>query len=96
MTYKDNITAILECNFPGFKQEIIDNACNRILGLNTKSVIMIPSMRQLPVNCHVCPFVVWDDDYDGYYCPWNQCVVDDYDGDKKRIDTCPLAEKEVS
>lgn len=36
MTYKDNITAILECNFPGFKQEIIDNACNRILELKTR------------------------------------------------------------
>lgn len=31
MTYKENITAILECYFAGFKKEIIDNACNRIL-----------------------------------------------------------------
>ena len=31
MTYKDNITAILECYFTGFKEEIIDSACNRIL-----------------------------------------------------------------
>lgn len=31
MTYKENITAILECHFGGFKEEIIDSACNRIL-----------------------------------------------------------------
>jgi len=31
MTYKENITAILECYFTGFKKEIIDSACNRIL-----------------------------------------------------------------
>lgn len=33
MTYKDNITSILECNFSGFKKEIIDNACDCILRL---------------------------------------------------------------
>ena len=31
MTYKENIKAILECSFAGFKEEIIDSACNRIL-----------------------------------------------------------------
>lgn len=31
MTHKENITAILECYFSGFKKEIIDSACNRIL-----------------------------------------------------------------
>lgn len=31
MTYKENITAILECYFTGFKKEIIDSACSRIL-----------------------------------------------------------------
>ena len=31
MTYKENIMAILECNFAGFKKEIIESACNRIL-----------------------------------------------------------------
>ena len=34
MTYKENITAILECYFSGFKKEIIDSACNRILEQN--------------------------------------------------------------
>ena len=37
MTYKENITAILECCFAGFKQEIIEAACNRILGLKPKT-----------------------------------------------------------
>lgn len=31
MIYKENITAILECYFTGFKKEIIDSACDRIL-----------------------------------------------------------------
>lgn len=35
MTPKENITAILECYFTGFKQEIIDSACNRILEQET-------------------------------------------------------------
>ncbi len=33
MTYKDNVKAILECFFSGFKEEIIDSACDRILEL---------------------------------------------------------------
>lgn len=31
MTHKENITAILECYFTGFKKEIINSACDRIL-----------------------------------------------------------------
>ncbi len=31
MSIKENIKSILECYFAGFKEEIIDNACNRIL-----------------------------------------------------------------
>ena len=31
MTHKENIMAVLECYFTGFKKEIIDSACNRIL-----------------------------------------------------------------
>jgi hypothetical protein len=31
MTHKENIRAILECHFTGFKEDIIDSACNRIL-----------------------------------------------------------------
>lgn len=30
MTTKENIRAILECYFAGFKEEIIDDCCNRI------------------------------------------------------------------
>lgn len=37
MTRKENITAILECCFAGFKEEIIEAACNRILGLKPKN-----------------------------------------------------------
>lgn len=31
MTHKENITAILECFFSGYKEELIEEACNRIL-----------------------------------------------------------------
>lgn len=37
MTHKENITAILECYFTGFKKEIIDSACNRILEQESKA-----------------------------------------------------------
>lgn len=37
MTYKENITAILKCCFAGFKEEIIEGACNRILELAPKN-----------------------------------------------------------
>lgn len=37
MTYKENITAILECCFAGFNEEIIEGACNRILEIEPKT-----------------------------------------------------------
>ena len=37
ITYKENIKAILECYFTGFKEEIIDSACNRILEQEPKT-----------------------------------------------------------
>lgn len=33
LSYVDNVKAILECHFPGFKGEIIDNACTMICKL---------------------------------------------------------------
>lgn len=36
MTYKENVKAILECFFTGFKEEIIDSACDRILDIQQK------------------------------------------------------------
>lgn len=36
MTYEENVRAILESNFAGFKEEIIDAACKSINGLSTK------------------------------------------------------------
>lgn len=36
MTYKENIKAILECNFAGYKEEIIENACVRIIELKCR------------------------------------------------------------
>ena len=35
MTYEQNVKAILESNFAGFKEEIIDIACKRICMLET-------------------------------------------------------------
>ena len=35
MTYEENVRAILESNFAGFKEEVIDTACRNICGLRT-------------------------------------------------------------
>lgn len=51
MKYKENITAILECCFAGFKEEIIEAACNRILGLKTKTGHWIEGQTDNP-NIH--------------------------------------------
>lgn len=40
MTYEQNVKAILESNFAGFKEEIIDIACKRICMLETKEEII--------------------------------------------------------
>lgn len=42
MTYEENVRAILECNFVGFKEEIIDAATQRICELNIPKGITIP------------------------------------------------------
>lgn len=39
MTYKENIKTILGCYFTGFKEEIIDSACNRILEQEPKGIL---------------------------------------------------------
>lgn len=53
MTYKENIKAILECCFAGFKQEIIEAACNRILELEpfiNKPCISSGTCREDKIN----------------------------------------------
>jgi len=62
MTYKENITAILECYFAGFKKEIIDSACNRILEQE-------PKIESKYCNCNTC---VNSDEVDGSNC--YECV----------------------
>lgn len=47
MTYEENVRAILESNFTGFKEEVIDTACKMILGLRTYGE-WIPCVEQLP------------------------------------------------
>lgn len=56
MTYKENITAILECCFAGFKQEIIEAACNRILGLKPKTGHWI-RVDKTNVKCSACEVI---------------------------------------
>ena len=48
MTHKENIKAILECYFTGFKEEIIDSACNRLLEQQSKTEQWIPVSEGLP------------------------------------------------
>lgn len=58
-------------------------------------MIIIPKMKHLPENCFVCPFSFWDDENDEHWCSYHICIVEIYDGDKKRMDICPLVETEV-
>lgn len=58
-------------------------------------MITIPEMDHLPDNCHDCPFCYYDYEYSEYWCPWNNCTVDYYDGDIMRMEDCPLVESEV-
>ena len=58
-------------------------------------MITIPDMENLPVNCIECPFSFWDDETDEHICSWHMWIVECYDGDKKRMNTCPLVETEV-
>ena len=51
MTHKENIRAILECHFAGFKEEIIDSACNRILEQEIRQYEVKAVTRG---NCMMC------------------------------------------
>lgn len=47
MSYEENVRAILECNFSGFKDEIIDRAVKMIIELEPKQIV-IPKDIELP------------------------------------------------
>lgn len=40
MSYEENVRAILECNFAGFKDEIIDRAVKMIMELEPKQIVI--------------------------------------------------------
>lgn len=50
MSYEENVRAILECNFAGFKDEIIDRAVKMIMELEPKQIV-IPKDIELPHMC---------------------------------------------
>lgn len=54
MTYREKITAILECSFAGFKEEIINSACNCILEQKPKTGHWIISPNDCFVHCSEC------------------------------------------
>lgn len=58
MTYKENIKAILECYFTGFKEEIIDSACNRILEQEPKigHWKFVQRGKYIDICCSNCDF----------------------------------------
>jgi hypothetical protein len=60
MTYKQNIMAILECNFAGFKEEIIESACNCILKLNPCEDYV---SRQATLNAIIKELCIKDESY---------------------------------
>ena len=66
MTYKENIRAILECYFTGFKKEIIDSVCNRILEQEPKTGHWI----DLDEKSAVCSCCYRNNTLFGDYCKW--------------------------
>ena len=73
MTYKENITAILECYFTGFKKEIIDSACNRILEQQPKTGRWINTDEGFsPCKCSECKTVELKK---SNYCPNCGCCM---------------------
>ena len=58
-------------------------------------VIVIQEMENLPNNCHECPLSYCDDENCDYWCPWYHCTVDAHGGETRRMDGCPLQEREA-
>ena len=56
MTHKETMTAILEYYFSGFKKEIIDDACNRILDLEPKFIAKSDGTVEQINYCEDCVF----------------------------------------
>lgn len=75
MTHKENIRAILECYFTGFKEEIIESACDRILEQEPKTGHWIASdILNEDYVCSECGGASWYYDYQAHvarskYCP---------------------------
>lgn len=49
MTYEENVRAILESNFAGFKEEVIDTACKCICDLQSKGK-WIKEWEEVPIT----------------------------------------------
>lgn len=81
MTYRENIRAILECYFTGFKEEIIDNACDRILDLE-------PKTEQKPKTGHWIESDIPNEEYVCSECG-GACWYYDYQATVKRSEFCP-------
>lgn len=72
MTNKENITAILECYFAGFKKEIIDSACNRILEQEPKTGHWIVETGDRETGyggCTMCSECSGEGNTEMDYCP---------------------------
>lgn len=77
MTYKENIRAILECNFNGFKDEIIDAACDRILEQSIDKLDMMSDIYMEGVNM--------DGEYQGCWVRFKDIekIIDKYIGKRR-------------
>ena len=84
MTYKENITAILECYFTGYKEEIIESACNRIVELEPKTGHWIDTGSGQ--ECSECGEIQYG--YDSYRCFCANCgakMVEPKEHEDKRM-----------
>lgn len=87
MTYRENIRAILECHFAGFKEEIIESACNSILEQEPKTGhwITIDDCEKFIAKCSECGQIE-DSRMIGKYAYCMQCgakMVDPQERSKK-------------
>ena len=74
MTHKENIKAVLECYFTGYKEEIINSACSRILELRPKTGhwIMVRPLQEDDDGaylCSECKMGEWGNIGEWKFCP---------------------------
>lgn len=70
LTYEQNVKAILECTFAGFKDELIENACKMICTLNDSEKPKTGHWIELDDKSAVCSCCCKNNILYGDFCKW--------------------------